>query len=110
MTDEERELRSWEEIRAKMPVDERRTAAYERQMIAEQRLYEIWERRAEGMDWRGEALGSPIEDDRNLWLTELGERVAMLGGQLELAAVFPDETVTLLIEPGPQQASSERSP
>jgi hypothetical protein len=26
--------------------------------------------------------------------------VAALGGRLELVAVFPDETVTLLVEPG----------
>jgi hypothetical protein len=29
-----------------------------------------------------------------------GDKVAALGGYLELAAVFPGETVTLLIEPG----------
>jgi hypothetical protein len=71
--------------------------------LAEERLYELWEQRAEGMDWVGEALGSPIERDTVLWLTALGEKVAMLGGHLEVAAVFPDETVTLLLEPGPQR-------
>jgi hypothetical protein len=37
----------------------------------------------------------------------LGEKVAALGGQLELTAVFPNETVTLLIEPGPMRRSDE---
>jgi hypothetical protein len=92
---------SWAEVRSGLPLDERRVAAYRRLMVAEERLYELCERRAEGMDWVGEALGSPIETDTALWLLELGEKVALIGGQLEVAAVFPEETVTLLIEPGP---------
>ncbi len=54
------------------------------------------------MNWVGEALGAPVDGVLgDLWLVGMGEKVAALGGQLELVAVFPDETVTLLIEPGP---------
>jgi hypothetical protein len=67
-------------------------------MIAEARSYRVW--RGEGMNWQGEVLRSPIDEDGGLWLAALGDWVAVIGGQLEVAAVFPDETVTLLIEPG----------
>jgi predicted RNase H-like HicB family nuclease len=81
--------------------EEDRVGNYERIMIAEERLYEIWEKRGEGVTWVGELVGSSAQTDTVLWVKELGEKVAALGGQLELAAVFPNETVTLLIEPGP---------
>jgi hypothetical protein len=70
-------------------------------------LYELWERRGTGMNLIGEALRYPIEEESLLWVTALGERVASLGGHLELVAVFPDETVTLLREPGPDGASED---
>jgi hypothetical protein len=96
-----------EDAQPDVQVDERRVAAYERLMVAEERLYQLWEQRGEGMNWVGEALGSPLELDPALWVLELGEKVAALGGQLEIAAVFPNETVTLLIEPGPTHATDE---
>jgi hypothetical protein len=76
-------------------------------MAAEERVYELWEQRSDGMTWVGEAVGSLIGEECGLWLAELGEKVALVGGQLELVAVFPDETVTLLMEPGPA-TDSER--
>ena len=96
-----------EEVRDAKPADERKVAAYERLMIAEERLYELWERRGTGMDWIGEAVGSPVEAYSGLWVADLGERVAALGGYLELVAVFPDQTVTLLMEPGPAAAPKD---
>jgi predicted RNase H-like HicB family nuclease len=90
----------WEDVRASVQPDEHRVAAYERIIVAEERLYQLWEQGGEGMNWVGEAVGSPIETNTVLWVMELGEKVAALGGQLELAAVFPDKTVTLLLEPG----------
>jgi hypothetical protein len=38
--------------------------------------------------------------DRELYLGTLARFVAVLGGRLEVSAVFPDETVTLPGEPG----------
>jgi hypothetical protein len=35
----------------------------------------------------------------DLWIAELGERVATMGGHLELMAVFEKEAMTLLREP-----------
>jgi hypothetical protein len=95
------ELRGWEEIREQVAVDERCVAGYARLMEAEEILYKRWERDAPGMSWVGELLGFPIEEEGNLWLMALGEKVAALGGYLEVTAVFADERVTLLREPGP---------
>jgi len=81
--------------------DKRHVAALARLMMVEQRLYEIWEERSDGeMNWVGELLGFPAFEHSELWLAAIGDRVAALGGHIELVAVFPDESVTLLIEPG----------
>lgn len=82
------------------PVNQRRVAAYQRLMEAEQILYDRWmaQARPESMSWIGELVGFPIEET-NLWVMALGERVAALGGQLEVSAVFGDERVTLIREP-----------
>lgn len=96
-----RKNKTWEELRAELPLSEQRMAAYGRLMEAEQRLYWLWQQRSNGeMDWAGEALGSPVEEDGLLWLAGLGEKVAALGGHLELVAVLPVESLTLLREPG----------
>jgi hypothetical protein len=93
-------LRSWDEIRAETPVDERDVEAIERLMDAEEQLYKFWESQNTGMNWAGEELSRPIEEQDVLWVAALGERVAALGGHLELLAVFPKETITLVREPG----------
>jgi hypothetical protein len=102
-------LMTWEEFCAEMPVDEYRAAAYARMMDAEERLYQLWEQRNTEMTWIGEAIGSPMEEERTLWVTELGEKVALLGGHLELIAVLPDETVMLMREPEADDQAQEAS-
>jgi hypothetical protein len=57
MTDKKKRKNTPDEAQADVQVDERRVAAYERLMVAEERLYRLWERRGEGMNWIGEALG-----------------------------------------------------
>jgi hypothetical protein len=39
----------------------------------------------------------------------LGERIAALGGHLKLVAIFPDQRVTLLREPGPEESTQPRA-
>jgi hypothetical protein len=93
--------RSWVEVAAELDVDPRRVAAYARLMDIEDRLYQLWEQRSQGqMDWVGEALRELVDEDSTLWLAAVGDKVAALGGHLELVAVFPDQTLTLLLEPG----------
>jgi hypothetical protein len=47
----------------------------------------------------GDASSCPLSltAQENLYLTTLAEFVEMLGGQLEVRAVFPDKTVTLTV-------------
>jgi hypothetical protein len=99
-----------DEMFAELGVDPARAAGYERLIIVEERLYQIWEQRSRGeVTWAGEALGAPVDETMTLWLAAIGDKVAALGGHLELNAVFPDETVTLLLEPGlhPPQAPGD---
>jgi hypothetical protein len=42
------------------------------------------------------------QNDKMLIITEMGRLVAAMGGYLELRAVFPDTTITLMAEPGPE--------
>lgn len=78
-----------------------RAAAYARLMLAEERVYQLWERRSGGeVDWVGDLVGFPVEAQTPLWLAALADKVAALGGYVEVVAVLPDESVTLLIEPG----------
>lgn len=92
---------SWSETRAQSQINERDAAAFQRLMEAEARLYERWEQRYPATTHITETLGSPSEDTNHLWLATLGEKVAAMGGHLELTAVFGNETLTLLREPGP---------
>ena len=82
-------------------VDEARVQAYSRLMGVEQLLYQRWEQGTAGeMDWVGEVLRDLVKEDLNLWIAAVGDKVAALGGRLKLIAEFPDETLTLLDEPG----------
>jgi hypothetical protein len=63
---------NWREIRRQLPLNEERVAMYRRLMDAEARL------------------------DSDDYLSALARDVAALGGHLEVRAVLPDETITLL--------------
>jgi hypothetical protein len=80
-------------------VDDRQPAAYARMMVAEEILYKRWEQNASPMNWVGELLSYPVDQPGTWWLLGLGDKVAALGGHLEVVAIFGDERVTLLREP-----------
>jgi transcriptional regulator with XRE-family HTH domain len=88
-------------------VNESLVAAYRRLMDAEVRLNDLRRRRGLSQAALAEALEvsqpnvSRIERGDDLYLSTLARYVAALGGRLELRAVFPEETVTLLREPEP---------
>ena len=101
----------FEDLRDARPVNhERADEAYKRLIDAEQILYDRWEREngndeLHPDDHVGLLLSLPVtpeDDDRLLWILGLGEKVAALGGHLELRAVFDQEEVTLISEPGPE--------
>ena len=104
-------LDAFESQRAQRDVDwQQLDDAYERMSGAETLLYRRWQEQTgadhPGTDPVGQLLSHPIRpenDDYALWLLGLGEKVAALGGQLEVRAVFDTEQITLLREPGPDQ-------
>lgn len=104
-------LDDFQRRRADRPFDRSRVnAAYTRLDDAEQLLYERWHREHA----ENEARDDPVRlllshdimlenSDGKLWLLGLGEKVAALGGHLEVVAVFDDESTTLIREPGPDE-------
>jgi hypothetical protein len=99
--------KNWREIREQRPLNEARVAMYRRLMDAEDRLDAVRRRRGVGETALGDALEaseSTGAGDRHddVYLDALARYVAALGGQVEVRAVFPDETITLLREPRPE--------
>jgi DNA-binding XRE family transcriptional regulator len=99
--------KSWRTVRGQRPLNEQKVAAYKRLMQAELRLSELRSRRGVSQATLADALAvsqpnvSRIEQEDDVYLSTLARYVAALGGHLEVQAVFPDETVTVLREPDP---------
>ncbi len=97
--------RSWRTIRGQRPLNEGHVAAYRRLMEAELQLAEARRRRGVSQAAIADALEvsqpnvSRIEQQDDVYLSTLARYVAALGGHLEVLAVFPEETITLLREP-----------
>jgi transcriptional regulator with XRE-family HTH domain len=87
-------------------------ATYKRLMDAEVRLADVRTRRGISQATVADALEvsqpniSRIEQEDDVYLSTLVRYVAALGGHLEVRAVFPEETITLLREPGGTNASA----
>jgi hypothetical protein len=102
--------RNWEAVRAERPLNERRVATYERLMDAEERIAQARHRHASdaAIDQAvtaGEPTADEIAQGDDLYLGSLARYVAALGGHLEVAAVFPDETIVVRRDPaGPTPA------
>jgi hypothetical protein len=101
----------WREVRREKPLNEARVGTYRRLMEAEARLDEMRRRRGVSEESVAAALridepdepdvpgGSRAQAEDEVYLATLARYVAALGGQLELLAVFPEETVSLLRAP-----------
>jgi len=95
----------WPTIRGQRPLNESRVATYKRLMDAELRLADLRRRRGLSQAAIAEALDvsqpnvSRIEQEDDVYLSTLARYVAALGGHLEVQAVFPEETITVLREP-----------
>jgi transcriptional regulator with XRE-family HTH domain len=89
-------------------------ADYKRLMEAEIRLAELRAKRGVSQTAVAETLAvtqpnvSRIENEDDVYLSTLARYVAALGGHLEVLAVFPDETFTILRDPDPIHASGDR--
>lgn len=101
------EAKSWRTIRGGQPLSEKRMDTYQRLMDAESRLDHRRRDRGLRETAMADALdaieggGDRIEPEDDLYLRTITRYVRDLGGHIELVAVFPEETVTLLTEPGP---------
>ena len=96
--------KNWRAIREQRPLNEPRIAIYRRLMDAEARLHGVRRRRGVSDTALGDALeacesGSACDLDDDVYLATVARYVAALGGHLEVRAVFPEETITLLREP-----------
>jgi hypothetical protein len=90
-----------------MNVDQRRVATYRRLMDAEMRVAELRERYGATPEELTRALelsGREADGDDDIYLAELARFVAALGGHIEVRAVFPEEVMTVLRQPGPANA------
>ena len=98
--------KSWRTIRRQRTLNESEVTSYRQLMDAELRLAEARRRRGVSQAVIAEALEvsqpnvSRIEQQDDVYLSTLARYVAALGGHLEVTAVFPEETITLLREPG----------
>ena len=97
--------KSWRTIRGQRTLNETEVTSYRQLMDAELRLAEARRRRGVSQAVIAEALEvsqpnvSRIEQQDDVYLSTLARYVAALGGHLEVTAVFPEETITLLREP-----------
>lgn len=111
----ERTPKTWREIRRQRPLNEAEVAAYRRLMHAELQLAEVRRRRgiseaamADALEDTQRGLSASEQQDDDLYFSTLARYVAALGGHLEVRAVFPEETVMLLREPGEESDSSRQ--
>ncbi|MDQ6776004.1 MAG: hypothetical protein M3071_07250 [Actinomycetota bacterium] len=100
----DKSTKSWESIRSENPVNEKSVAAYKRVMDAEQLIADARYRRGVSHVAITDALAVSepenldIERECDLFVSIVGRFVEALGGHLEVIAVFPDETITVLRE------------
>jgi transcriptional regulator with XRE-family HTH domain len=97
--------KDWRTVRGQRPLNEERVATYKRLMEAEVRLADLRRRRGVSQATIARALEvsqpnvSRVEQEDDVYLSTLARYIAALGGHLEVHAVFPDETITVLREP-----------
>lgn len=100
----ERSTHPWEVVRAELPIDEQRVAAYALILEAEERIVTARTRAGVSDAEIDAALEACEPSDpeslspRDLYLTTMGAFVTALGGHLDVAAVFEGERIDL---PGP---------
>ncbi len=98
--------RSWDDVRSDGTVNEMRAKIYERLMEAEERIARTLYKRGFSHDVVLAALDAVderlSEDERreDLYLSALGRYVEALGGELEIRAVFGDDTILVRRVPG----------
>lgn len=92
---------SWRALRETLPLNEQRMAFYGRLMAAEERLEA--ERKRRGVSAAAYDAAQVVDprtgEEESEELARLVRSVAALGGRLQVNAIFPEETIQLLLEP-----------
>ena len=93
--------RTWRSFRDTIPVNMELVEFYGRVSAAEQRLEDERRRRRVPLDEydAAQVIDAATGEEETEDLARLARSVRALGGRLEVNAVFPDETIQLLIEP-----------
>ncbi|HEX3802709.1 MAG TPA: XRE family transcriptional regulator [Solirubrobacteraceae bacterium] len=92
----------WRDIRGQRALNENRVATYKRLMGAQVKLTELRAKRGLSQADLAKALNvtepniSRVEQEDDIYLSTLSRYVSALGGHLEVRAVFPEETVTVV--------------
>jgi hypothetical protein len=106
--------RRWKDVLSDQPVNEMRAEIYERLMEAEERIAHA--RYRHGVDRALveaalDAIDERMSDDErreDLYLSALTHYVEVLGGRLEIRAVFDDETI--IVRSAPDESAAGRHP
>jgi hypothetical protein len=95
--------KGWGQVRRENPVNPNNAELYSRMLEIEQLLEPLRRLRGLGADAWEEAWEASNQADPRLErdddLLSVARYVEMLGGRLEVRAVFPDEAIVLLSEP-----------
>jgi hypothetical protein len=104
--------KSWRALRRERPLNETRVTAYRRLMEAELELTEVHLRLGEGRPTLAEVLDAAEADEPSygangdIYLETLARYTAALGGHLEVVAVLPGESVTVLRAPASEPSAA----
>ncbi len=100
--------KTWDEIQSEYPVNPDNAALYDRMLDAERLLDPVRRRRGLPPDaWQTAWEASNPPDprlDRDDDLLSIARYVSMLGGRLELRAVFDDDEEVLLLREPPERS------
>jgi transcriptional regulator with XRE-family HTH domain len=105
--------KNWREVRGQRALNVDRVETYKPLMDAETQLAALRAQRGLSQAQVAEALCvsqpniSRIEQEDDIYLSTLARYVAALGGHLEVQAVFPDDTVTVLRASIPVDSDSD---
>lgn len=102
--------RSWKDVLADQPVNEKRAEIYERLMEAQERIAHALYKRGVGDEVVQAALDTADENltaaerREDLYFALLAHYIEALGGQVEVRALFGDQAVVVRREPAGQRA------
>jgi hypothetical protein len=96
--------RDWQAVEREGALNEGRVLAYERLMDADLEILAKRERVPGHVTLADHVDGDDLSQEEDLYFATLARWVASLGGHIEVRAVFPEQTVTVLTMPDPESS------